>query len=680
METAKTSVILLTCVVLMGGAVQATGKQAVEDISGTRTASCLVRVTCNPAVLPLDTDTIEDLLRSSGVGGKAAREVLGVPLVDKFLNVDPVSGFSGESVGRSAKSSGAPRPMSREESYDDEYMMTMMEEEYVTEEYGDYRMMMEESKQPYAPTRSGSRRPRRTSAGRRPLDTYQAQNCSACHARSEMANAAARGCPVAAGLPRPAVEQELLFRLEVDLREEIIGQAVKPAAEEFMNALVDNLRQALVQAFDKYRSRLDFQVKLAVDRRDEAKAQLSKLLDQVLAVSQMPARGLDPADQAVYEQLDQIVDLSQLSPTMPFAEAIDILSNSVEPPLKTVVLWRDLLDNAEIEPTTAINMDGIQAVRLGAALRLLLRAVAGGFADLGYVVQDGVVTVTTADSLPQKLETRVYEIPGPFPVADELAEVIQETVEPDSWFDAGGEGTIKAYMGKKLVILQTPRIHQEIQEFLKTIRTGIPTDIPADVSEEALLADKHNMVRDRQRLEMDIARSEARRSAIEQQIAKISDQATARVQGDPIMVELQRLLELQVENLERMKKLVEVGRAATQVELANAEEKLARTKIELAQRREELAKAAGGNSLAKLNSDLADVMIELAEKQAELGVVGRQLKEIEKQLTMLTAVDPAVTRIRLATHMVEVTEQRLSELKSRLADLQPPTVTILGGN
>ena len=120
--------------------------------------------------------------------------------------------------------------------------------------------------------------------------------------------------------------------------------------------------------------------------------------------------GLDPADVAVYGQLEQVVDLSRLSPTMPFSEAIDIVRNSVEPALKVVVLWRDLLDNAEIEPTTAINMDGIPAVRLGTALENLLKAVAGGFADLGYVVENGVITVATVGSLPSKMETRVYDI------------------------------------------------------------------------------------------------------------------------------------------------------------------------------------------------------------------------------------------------------------------------------
>jgi len=120
--------------------------------------------------------------------------------------------------------------------------------------------------------------------------------------------------------------------------------------------------------------------------------------------------GLDPADVVVYEQLDQIVDLSQLTPTMPLNEAIELLKNRVTPPLKITVFWRDLLDNAEIEPTTEINMDGLPSVRLGTGLENLLNAVAGGFAQLGYIVKDGVITIATVESLPSKMETRVYDI------------------------------------------------------------------------------------------------------------------------------------------------------------------------------------------------------------------------------------------------------------------------------
>ena len=36
--------------------------------------------------------------------------------------------------------------------------------------------------------------------------------------------------------------------------------------------------------------------------------------------------------------------------------------------------------------------------------------------------------------------------------AENLIMLIQETIEPDSWFDAGGEGTVTLYENKKLVV------------------------------------------------------------------------------------------------------------------------------------------------------------------------------------------------------------------------------------
>jgi type II secretory pathway component GspD/PulD (secretin) len=120
--------------------------------------------------------------------------------------------------------------------------------------------------------------------------------------------------------------------------------------------------------------------------------------------------GLDPIDKEVYKQLDEIVDLSALTPEMPFSEAIEELKNSVEPPLKIIVLWRDLSETANIEPSTPLNMDGIPAIPLGTGLENILKAVSGGFADLDYVVQKGVITIATIESLPSKLVTRVYDV------------------------------------------------------------------------------------------------------------------------------------------------------------------------------------------------------------------------------------------------------------------------------
>ncbi|HUV41440.1 MAG TPA: hypothetical protein VMW23_06620 [Sedimentisphaerales bacterium] len=254
--------------------------------------------------------------------------------------------------------------------------------------------------------------------------------------------------------------------------------------------------------------------------------------------------GEDSADIVTYRQLDELVDLSGLTPQTAFGDALEQLRHAVEPLLKLVVLWRDLQENADIDQFTPINMNAIIDVPLGTALKLLLKSVSGGLVDLGYVVENGVVTVGTTDALPSELEPRVYDVtvllgrPADFyamsgmggggggggggrggggggrggggggggggsgggggqyfeeyldvdeeemdseRLAEQAAEraqnlraLIQETIEPDSWFDTGtGRGTISFYENKKLVVRQTPEIHNKIKKLLKEMRKSL---------------------------------------------------------------------------------------------------------------------------------------------------------------------------------------------------------------
>jgi type II secretory pathway component GspD/PulD (secretin)/tetratricopeptide (TPR) repeat protein len=255
------------------------------------------------------------------------------------------------------------------------------------------------------------------------------------------------------------------------------------------------------------------------------------------------AMGQAPEDELIYDQLDRIVDLSSLEPEMPLSEAIDYLRNSVQPPLKLLVNWNDLLENAEIDQSTPANMDPISGVPLVTALDSMLEFVAGGFAELGYIVENGVIKIATKDSLQVSLETRVFDVsvhvsqPAEFygslssgnqggsgggssggsgggssggggsgggssggsggqsfgesfgdddsqrdiesirqeaqERAETLITLIKETIEPDSWFEAGGDGSITLYGGKKLVVLQTRAVHKKVEELLKEMRKAL---------------------------------------------------------------------------------------------------------------------------------------------------------------------------------------------------------------
>ena len=115
-------------------------------------------------------------------------------------------------------------------------------------------------------------------------------------------------------------------------------------------------------------------------------------------------------DQAVSKELDKSVHVFEFRPEMSFAEAIEQIKYCVEPPLPIVVIWKDLYDNADIDRTTPINMDEISGVSPGRALKLLLASVSGGYDQLGYIVEDGIIMIATVESLPEKWETHVYDI------------------------------------------------------------------------------------------------------------------------------------------------------------------------------------------------------------------------------------------------------------------------------
>ena len=119
--------------------------------------------------------------------------------------------------------------------------------------------------------------------------------------------------------------------------------------------------------------------------------------------------GKSAAATDIGKRLHRLVDLSWY-PGMPFGEAVEVLKYSVEPPLKVVVLWRDIEENADVDRATPINMDPISGVRLHTALKLLLRSVPTGRAKLGYIIQDGVVKIATTNALKQKAKTAVYDV------------------------------------------------------------------------------------------------------------------------------------------------------------------------------------------------------------------------------------------------------------------------------
>lgn len=226
MRTTKPAAILLALVLLTATAAQSAKKPAKKPISNTRTASCLVKVTFDPAVLPLSDVVIDYLLHSSGVAGKAAREVLNISPDDAFqlFRIEEVAKYSAGDVGIPPES--FPRRSSTPTVFG---------------EYG---------------------APMPGEIVRKPKPTFRRSTGTTTKSTAS------------------AAEQTILFKLRV-----VLPDDAKPAAEEFMNALIENLRQTLSDAFDDYRNKIIGQQRLAFEEADRAERKLVSMQKQLRNIS-----------------------------------------------------------------------------------------------------------------------------------------------------------------------------------------------------------------------------------------------------------------------------------------------------------------------------------------------------------------------------------------------------------
>jgi hypothetical protein len=194
-----------------------------------------------------------------------------------------------------------------------------------------------------------------------------------------------------------------------------------------------------------------------------------------------------------------------------------------------------------------------------------------------------------------------------------------------------------------------------------------------------LAGQRSELARRVQALELDLAGIDARQKAIQEQIAAIQAAAGKQLTDDRVTQELEQLQHTNAINLANLKKMADAGRIAAS-ELAQAEESAARVRIDLARRREELSRQAGGGQLEEFTKELSHIAIDKAEKKAQLQIVRRQLDEVQKQLAQALTFDPEAARLRLAQEALDITGRRVAELQARMANLQPPMVTMIGAN
>jgi hypothetical protein len=172
-------------------------------------------------------------------------------------------------------------------------------------------------------------------------------------------------------------------------------------------------------------------------------------------------------DQPLREPMDFI--------EQPLSDVMTILAQTYDLPVQFDTA---ALDAIAASPDVEVSIN-INNVTLRSALDLMLKNAGGE--ELTYVIDKEVLLITTQEEAASRLEVKVYRVDdliGDGLVgsqygadADTLIDLIVASVESDSWrVNKSGEGEIKSFPPGMLVISQTHRIQEQVQDLLDELR------------------------------------------------------------------------------------------------------------------------------------------------------------------------------------------------------------------
>lgn len=196
-------------------------------------------------------------------------------------------------------------------------------------------------------------------------------------------------------------------------------------------------------------------------------------LSSTTLLAQEPPR---VGERAILEALEEpvVIELAEV----PLSDALDLIAQQQRIPL---LIDREALDDAGVDPALNAATLKVTGIRLRSALNLLLRPF-----ELTWLIEDDVLTVTTQEHADSKLFTKIYPVadlleptlqdPLGSPTIDDLLQVLESCVAPESWTNVGGSGSAAAIQGS-LIVSQSYPVHQQIARLFEELRAARPKSL-----------------------------------------------------------------------------------------------------------------------------------------------------------------------------------------------------------
>jgi len=148
----------------------------------------------------------------------------------------------------------------------------------------------------------------------------------------------------------------------------------------------------------------------------------------------------------------------------PLEDAVDFIAEHLGYP---VFIDEQSLDEIGLSVDETVNLS-VKNFQLEHLLKQMLYQL-----GITHMVINGNVKITTLERAESDLQMRVYPVGDLFPSSsashDAVMALLVSVVEPDSWEDVGGAGTIDS-LSSSLVISQNCHVHQQVEHLLDVLR------------------------------------------------------------------------------------------------------------------------------------------------------------------------------------------------------------------
>jgi serpin B len=169
--------------------------------------------------------------------------------------------------------------------------------------------------------------------------------------------------------------------------------------------------------------------------------------------------------QALDTRVDFVID------EQPLEEFVEFLRSNYHIPV--VMSEADIRKGTNASKLPTLSKSDMRGVRLRTMLSTLL-----GDQGLDWLIHDEVLWITAGDVASDMLELHVYEVKDLVDVDgsydfDSLIDLITNVIAPEHWTATGGPGKIERFkVGETptLVVRNSARIHEQIEEMLKELR------------------------------------------------------------------------------------------------------------------------------------------------------------------------------------------------------------------